>query len=346
MREVANYSAVAFVRYPKSEIKAFSSVGTIVAFDELPKDQPGFIYAPFDITEGIAFLTPENNHHAVKQFLEKCEADSVENTVLFGTSKEEYVNAASTLLAEIQKGNLQKVILSRIVSESINPDNSAFTFFQKLCDTYPDACVHIFAHSEKGIWIGATPELLLKVEQNELRTVSLAGTKKRNSKLEAIISWQEKETDEQAMVSSYIANILNGEKGLENIQQSAIKTVAAGNVFHLKSDFTATTNSFFNWTELVQKLHPTPAVCGLPLNASKAAILKNEKHNREFYTGFFGICGPDSIQLHVNLRCLKWHKNRVQIFVGGGLTNQSIVEDEWEETNDKSLTLLNVLNKL
>jgi isochorismate synthase len=72
-----------------------------------------------------------------------------------------------------------------------------------------------------------------------------------------------------------------------------------------------------------------------------------EKHDRGFYTGFLGpwnLSGES--KLYVNLRCAQLHKNKMSLYVGGGLTAESNPEDEWEETVRKSQTLLSVLEKM
>ena len=97
--------------------------------------------------------------------------------------------------------------------------------------------------------------------------------------------------------------------------------------------------------------HPTPAVCGLPAKKAKNFILENENYNREFYSGFLGeINIPKSTKnkkshLFVNLRCMSLENNIARIYVGGGITKDSIPEKEWEETVSKSFTMKSVLKK-
>ena len=72
-----------------------------------------------------------------------------------------------------------------------------------------------------------------------------------------------------------------------------------------------------------------------------------EKHSREFYTGFLGPVGiEDLIQLFVNLRCMKVGSKGLILFIGGGITHDSVAEEEWEETEIKADTLLSVLHQI
>jgi len=97
-------------------------------------------------------------------------------------------------------------------------------------------------------------------------------------------------------------------------------------------------------------LHPTPAVCGLPKKITKDFILNNEGYNREYYSGFLGEINKDFVSkenntdLFVNLRCMQITDNKAFIYVGGGITKDSIPENEWKETVNKSMTIKKVLN--
>ena len=92
-------------------------------------------------------------------------------------------------------------------------------------------------------------------------------------------------------------------------------------------------------------MHPTPAVCGLPKNKALEFLLKNEIHNREFYSGFLGPVNiGKSSALFVNLRCMQLKDKEAVIYVGCGITADSQPEKEWEETQLKSQILLSVIN--
>ena len=95
--------------------------------------------------------------------------------------------------------------------------------------------------------------------------------------------------------------------------------------------------------DLIRKLHPTPAVCGLPRDKAKEFIIKNENYNREFYTGFLGEITNTDSSLFVNLRCMKLEENIANIYVGGGITKDSNSKQEWLETVSKTQTMKSVL---
>jgi isochorismate synthase len=176
-----------------------------------------------------------------------------------------------------------------------------------------------------------------------LKTVALAGTQLYANE----IVWQTKEKDEQKYVTDFITE--NLKQFSNTIEVSEPKTVQAGNLVHLKTDISATISKENNG-KIIRKLHPTPAVCGLPKDEAKAFILENEGYNREFYTGFLGELNIDfttfrteNSDLFVNLRCMKIENNCAKLFVGCGITKDSNPEKEFFETVNKTQTLKRVL---
>ena len=113
----------------------------------------------------------------------------------------------------------------------------------------------------------------------------------------------------------------------------------AGNVKHLltEMDFQLESDQLEN---LIHELHPTPAVCGLDKTLALEIIQEMEGYERNLYAGFIGpyqVGGSTS--LFVNLRCAQLDDERITLFVGGGVTAESIPSSEWEETELKSQSI-------
>jgi isochorismate synthase len=123
------------------------------------------------------------------------------------------------------------------------------------------------------------------------------------------------------------------------VTESDVYTSRAGNLVHLRSDFSYNAGS--NQSALIDALFPTPAVCGMPKEETREFILDNETIDREYYSGFAGLLNVDgSSQLFVTLRCMKLlAKNRVRLFAGGGIMPDSVEADEWHETENKMETI-------
>lgn len=255
-------------------------------------------------------------------------------------SKEKYLQDLTSGIDRLKTTDLQKFIFSRIKnnSKSTNLDLSKLLF--KLNEKYPNAFSYLLHHQNTGIWMGATPETLLHWNKSKVSTMSLAGTLPNTG---SNPEWNHKELEEQEYVTQYISNAFTQ----NNIEHKVGKpeTVKAGPVYHLKSKITSTEPVSYSVAKnLIDSLHPTPAVCGIPLKMALETIATIEKHDRKYYTGYLGIVDPDkSLQLFVNLRCMQVLSNSLDLYVGGGITQLSSPLKEWEETNYKAKTLVDLL---
>jgi len=308
-------------------------------------DEIGFIFAPFD---GKKVFIPENlSEIRIADF----EINLNNKTTFFPKEenvsevKNNYKIVVQKAIDTIQSGELIKVVLSR--KEIVDLTHfDAMNLFQKLLNEYPTAFTYCFFHPKVGLWLGAFSEQFLKLENTIFHTMAVAGTHIYQGS-ENII-WGNKEKEEQQLVTDYIFEKVK--KILSNSTISEPYTLKAGNVLHIKTDIQGTLNTDSNLNEVVEILHPTPAVCGLPTDNAKNFILANEGYDREYYSGFLGELNKDFIShekntdLYVNLRCVKIEKNQAHVYVGGGITKDSIPENEWIETVNKSMTIKKILD--
>jgi isochorismate synthase len=248
---------------------------------------------------------------------------------------------------------LDKIVVSRFVETELPAGFAPVDTFLRLCARYAHAFVSLVAIPGIGTWIGASPELLLAVEPAALQTMALAGTQAKPANLPLHeIQWSRKEIEEQALVSEYVRRFFAG-AGAVGVQEEGPHTVAAGNVVHRQTLFRVP----FGQTDAEQQrlltlangvlhqLHPTSAVCGMPKDKALSFILAHEGYNRRFYSGFLGPVHIDhSSHLFVNLRCMQLGERTARVYVGCGITADSVPEAEWQESVLKSQTLLSVLH--
>jgi isochorismate synthase len=149
-------------------------------------------------------------------------------------------------------------------------------------------------------------------------------------------------------VSRYIIDCFKKIR-LREYVESGPKTVVAGNLMHLRTDFavdTQATNFPQLGTVMLRLLHPTSAVCGMPRPAALLFIATHETHDRELYAGFVGpVNMGGASDLFVHLRCLKLEGQVATLYAGAGLTEDSDPAREWRETELKCRTLLNVMEE-
>jgi isochorismate synthase len=309
----------------------------------------GFIMAPFRGVKINHFycLRPDHYHEVAEgdehtiELLNQMELEEDEELGVYEMTRKEYMDRADYLVEVLKGGGLRKVVFSRVIDHKLTDGFKAGNFFHGLASKYRDAFVYLANLPGEGIWIGATPEILLKKESDHAETVAMAGTQGAEA-----FNWTEKEIKEQQIVMDYIEELLHTH-GINEYGKTGPYTAKAGNVVHLKTQYNLSLEQLQGKEgDLLAGLHPTPAVCGLPRNKSYQLIRKVEKHHRRFYSGFLGPWNLSGYsQLYVNLRCAELMKEKMSLFVGGGYTAESVPEDEWQETIRKSETLLSVVEK-
>ena len=255
--------------------------------------------------------------------------DSFEESTSFETYKSLFQKAK----AAIDSKELKKVILSQKSCVKFNARDT-FHLYKKLLQNNPKALVFLFYHPITGVWIGASPELILTQENDRFSTTALAGTK-----TEEHSAWGDKEKEEHKLVSDFIINTLNSFS--ESVNSSDVYTEKAGKIFHLKQDISFKCHKVP--AEILEELHPTPAIGGLPQKTAKAFILAHETHSRSYYCGFLGRVQKDKSSIFVNLRSAQLFNNQIHIYSGGGITKDSALEKEWQECMRKADNLKSLI---
>ena len=307
--------------------------------------EKGFVFAPFD-AEDIPYIPLEHSDvyvetsHGKNYFFES-------NTVKLNTTvgKDFFEELVAKSVEAIKANQFEKVVVSRKEEVAISVFDIQTTM-RKMIQLYPDAFNYCFSHPKIGTWIGATPEQLLKTNGNDLKTVALAGT--QINQAASTVIWGNKEKVEQQLVTDFIVD--NLKDLVKEVTLSSPYSVKAGNLWHIKTDISAVLKSKKFLKKVILALHPTSAVCGLPKPVAKQFILINEGYNREYYAGYLGELNIDLVtfktiqtDLFVNLRCMKVLSIKVQIFVGCGITADSIPEAEYLETVNKTMTMKTIL---
>ncbi len=260
-------------------------------------------------------------------------------------TKQNYLDRVDYLIDKLKQKELSKVVFSRVMQKELNKKVSINRLLKSLNKKYKNAFINLFHLPGIGTWFGASPETLFKYSDNNIITDAMAGTVLVGN--ERSPKWTQKENEEQKLVSVFIESLLS-ELGIHDFTKSGPVAVQAGNICHLRTKFCIPGESLKDKEgKFIAGLHPTPAVCGLPKAEAFLLIKKAEQHQRRYYTGFIGPWNLNNeSQLFVNLRCAELDQDKINIYVGGGLTASSVAEDEFSETIHKSETLLSVVENL
>lgn len=334
------------------EISSLESGFVINKFNDSHPVSPYHIKADLIFDEEIR-VSPSVNASQIDAFEAFLSSPSVrmKSTVpsISNQAQNSFEKIVSEATDEISKGKFEKVALSRTKQTELPSHFSASKFFESICSAYENAFCSLVNLPGEGVWAGATPELLISNNSSSFKTIALAGTKKLEAdQALSEIAWTQKEIEEQAFVSRYIINCFKKIR-LREFHEHGPKTVKAGNLAHLKTEFQVNYNEIaFEGLadQMIDLLHPTSAVCGMPLQEAKGFIKSKEQHDRSFYSGFLGpVNFEDSTDLFVNLRCMKISENVAKLYAGAGITHDSNPEKEFIETELKMETLMSLVSQ-
>ena len=285
-----------------------------------------FAFRSFSGSNGVAYIHGDVSKEVDARYLG---VSLLERSAGNSPDKASYMKQVG--LAKAQASAMGgKIVLSRPIeiSSSLRPGESLVA----LREQFPDAFVYLLHTARDGTWMGATPEVLIEQQHGVYATMALAGTKWDDDLFE------QKEFDEQMLVTRDIMERLSDTV----IEVSDIREHPYGGLRHLRTDI--------RWEDerdaftFAEKLHPTPAIAGYPRKEALAFIHANEGYDRGLYTGYLGWSDPnESSHLFVNLRCLQLFRDHAVFYAGGGVNADSVAEKEWEETERKKDSVVNVL---
>jgi len=253
--------------------------------------------------------------------------------------KAHFLHLVAKGIQAIEAGTLEKIVAARTKLIPLPAEFDLGKTLAKLLASYPHSFVNFFHLPGIGTWMGASPEVLIETKGDYFHTMSLAGTQpaQGDNPLKSA-AWTQKEIEEQALVSRYIVDCFKTIR-LREYEEHGPKTVLAGNLLHLRSDFRVNTQTtgFSNLgTVMLGLLHPTSAVCGMPRKEALSFLKTEEGWDRSFYAGFIGPVGIEQeTSIYVNLRTASLHQTHALLYAGAGVTEDSVPEKEWEETELK-----------
>lgn len=290
-----------------------------------------FVISNYDNSEYFIFHANDEEEKADIQLCYR--SKDQEDFLSYG----DYYQRVSDLIQSIKEGKFEKAIFSRRKLVERNLDGEAV--FKTLNKQYRNSFNYLLGIEGQGVWLGASPEVLIESKNDRFLMHSLAGTVQRNEN--SVYNWTNKEIEEQKYVTDYLLDAFD-KNGISDVLLDGPNDFEHGRVAHIRTEIEIkATDDQIN--EMLRDVPPTPAVCGIPKEEVLKAIQEIEGYNRRFYTGILGVYKKGNIHLFVNLRCMELFVDDACLYVGGGITSKSEAENEWNETELKSQTLLDML---
>lgn len=309
--------------------------------------QSGFVIAPFAIDEHHPLLVIGAD--AVHRCLPRevmaidgmaCHLEA-EGLPIMPADREVYHNDFSRFHRTFSAIGMHKLVLARCADVTHGGGINAAALFALACERYPESFVALFSARQCGTWLMATPEILLSCRGERWHTMALAGTMACDATVKQP-SWSEKNMEEQALVARYIKTCLDDYS--DDVVMTGPYTSRAGHLVHLRTDFSFSLTGSAVVGEVLESLHPTPAVCGVPKHQALRFILENESIDRSYYSGFSGPLNLDGdTSMFVSLRCMRILEDRYRLYAGGGILPQSEESMEWDETAAKMQSMLSII---
>ena len=254
-------------------------------------------------------------------------------------SKKTWIETVHRAKEKIQKGILQKVVLSRAVfldlKEAVDPFALAHALQEKSQNSY------VYCIEEKNrAFLGATPELLFSRKGRMIQSEALAGTRKRgktlqeDQQLEDELLQSKKDQAEFLFVEKEIQSVLSP-FCLGSLQTSPIHVRKTQNVQHLCSQITGILSENITDETLIHRLHPTPALAGLPKKEAFSFIQAHEQWDRFLFGGCLGRVEAEGSEWIVMIRSCMLEDKTATLFSAAGIVIDSDPEKEWEELDHK-----------
>lgn len=252
----------------------------------------------------------------------------------------------------IDQQKFEKIVLARSVSFQSKRELVPTVLAHKLRQKYPACYNFMIQRDPKTSFIGASPERLASFNNGTFLTEGLAGSISRGksamedaSLAHTLLNSPKDREEHNFVVQAIDDNLKPYTDRVEHPKQPQIKKLQ--NVQHLFTPIRATIKDGVEIHELVQQLHPTPAVGGYPRDESVPYIQEIEQIDRGWYSapvGWFNLKG--SGEFAVAIRSALLHDNKAELFAGCGIVSDSDPEKEWKETLLKFVPLMDALNQL
>ena len=267
------------------------------------------------------------------------------------TDRATWTESVDDAVARVRAGDLRKVVLAQGLAVDLSRPVSAPDLLGRLGTAYPD-CYRFLVEPDADpppAFLGATPERLVRLHGRTVSTGALAGTTGRGDTpaedewLAEELAADQKNGREHDLVVGAVRDQL-APFGRVRVGERDVKRLAT--IQHLYTPISATLARDAHVLDLVEALHPTPAVGGLPPDRALATIRDTEPFDRGWYAapvGWFDAAGNGEFAVAIRSAVVAPDRRRVTAFAGVGLVADSDPDEEWDEVQLKYRPILDEL---
>ena len=261
------------------------------------------------------------------------------------TTREEWTAGVETALERIRYDELEKVVLAQTLVATLEEPVDVPATLERLRRQYPNCYRFLVEPNGSGTFFGAPPERLVRKDGKRIRTEALAGSVPRGETPEeddSLAEWMvdsEKFQREHGLVVTAIKSQLEAVTRELTIGEQTIRRLAT--IQHLQTPIDGTLETECHVLDIVEALHPTPAVGGLPPGLAWETIRRVEPFERGWYAAPVGwFDGDGNGEFAVGIRSGVATDDAVTLFAGNGIVADSDPTEEWEEVQLKFRPIL------
>ena len=265
------------------------------------------------------------------------------------TTKAEWTAGVERAVERIRAGELRKVVLATALDADLEADIDLPAMLERFRRTYPECYRFLIQPTAEAGFFGPPPERLVRMTGSRVETEALAGSAERgdtpeaDADLAAGLETDAKTVHEQSLVAETIADRL---EPLGEVAVGERRVAKFANIQHLRTPITADLEGDGHVLDVVEALHPTPAVGGLPPERASEVINETETFDRGWYAapmGWFDAAGDG--EFAVGIRSAVAGGQHAALFAGNGIVADSDPDAEWAELGPKFRPVLDELER-
>lgn len=260
-----------------------------------------------------------------------------------------YKKAIERVLHLIRSGRCQKIVLARALDLVANIPFSPLNTLNALREGFPNCFPSAYGDGLGNSFISITPERLVKIENNTLKTEAMAGTIKRGSTAQEDASLakqlltSKKDREEHGIVVEHILKALRL-LDCEPLYPSEPKLKKLNNLQHLYLPIESAVKGGLHPLDIVERMHPTPAVGVTPSFYATEVLKAVENFDRSLYAGPLGWFNyKGDADFVVGIRSALIYENKARLFAGSGIVADSELNSEYQEIELKLRAILGSL---
>ena len=263
-------------------------------------------------------------------------------------AKDEYKQAVDRMIRYIIEGDIYIVNMTQQLT--VKSDKVPLDVFYDLRENNPSPFGGYFDYGDFQI-VCASPERFLKMQKGHVNTRPIKGTRKREETPEEDMLMRtelensEKDKSELLMIVDLERNDLNRVCNPGSVKVTELFTVEEyATVFHLVSDIEGDLEESKNVMDLLEAAFPGGSITGAPKYRAMEIIDEMENNKRNLYTGSIGYLTLDGdCDFNIVIRTALHKDGKYYLGVGGGITAESDLEFEYEETLQKAKAVLQAM---